>query len=94
VLLPVSRLVVVSMDPLRLMTSTAISTVAKPPDLTICRSQLFKHLDCSTTVTLSLNRSYNIVRRAPEKTRSALANIASIERILMAIYKRRGYLAC
>jgi hypothetical protein len=75
------------------MTLTAISTVVKPPDLTICRSQLFKHLDCSTTVALSLNRSYNIICRALKKTCSALANIASIERILIAIYKRRGYLA-
>jgi hypothetical protein len=93
VLLPVSQLVVLSMDPSRLMTSTATSTVAKPPDLTICRSQLFKHSDCSTTVAPSLDRSHDIVRRAPEKTRSASADIAGIERISMAICERRGYSA-
>jgi hypothetical protein len=43
-----------------------------------------------TIITPSLNRFYNIIRRALEKTRSALANIASIERILIAIYKRRS----
>jgi len=72
----------------------ATSTVAKPPDLIIYRSQHFKYLDCSTIITLSLNCSHNIVRRALEKTRSALADIASIERILIAIYERRGYSAC
>ena len=92
-LLPVLQLVILSMDPLRLITLTATSTVAKPPDLTICQSQLFKHLDCSTTIAPSLNCSYNIIRRAPEKMCSTLANIAGIKRILMAICKRRGYLA-
>jgi len=73
------------------MALTATSTVTKPPDLTIYQSQLFKHSDCSTTVAPSLNLSHIIVHQAPEKTRSALADIAGIERILMAIYKRRGY---
>jgi len=37
-----------------------------------------KHLDCSTTVAPSLDLSHVIVRRAPERTRSASADIASI----------------
>jgi hypothetical protein len=49
------------------------------------RIQLFKHSVYSTTVAPSLYRVYNIICRAPKKTLSALADIASIERILMAI---------
>ena len=53
----------------------------------------FQTPDRSTTLALGLDRSYNIVRRALEKTRSALADITSIERISVAICKRRGYSA-
>ena len=56
----------------------------------ISRIQLFKHSVYLTTVALSLYCVYNIIRYIPKKTLSALADIASIERILMAIRESLG----
>ena len=68
---------------------SAISIIIKPLNLTTLRIQLFKRSIYSTTVTLRLKCSNKIVRHAPEKTCLDLANIASIERILIVMRKRR-----
>ena len=49
----------------------------------ICMHLLLRPL--LTTVTPSLPYNYNIIYYTPKKTYSALANITSIKRILMAI---------
>ena len=83
--MPILLLPVLLTPPLIFNTLATTSADTKLPDLTTLRTQLFKHSVYLTTVAPSLHRDYDIVRRAPEKTRSALANITSIERILMAI---------
>jgi hypothetical protein len=53
--------------------------------------QLFMHSPLSIVRLPSWHLSHDIVRRAPEKTRSGSADIAGIERMSMAIFERRGY---
>ena len=83
--MPILLLPILPTFPLIFNTLAATSTNTKPPDLTTLRTQPFKYSVCSPTMALSLYRDYNIICHTPKKTYSALADITSIERILMAI---------
>ncbi len=60
------------------------------PAITLDRIYDFKHSPSSITLIPSLIRVHDIVRLQPEKTRSGSADIAGIERMLIAICERLG----
>lgn len=76
--------VVVPSCPETLPTKNCSTTSTSRPSVMPLRIQLFRHSPLLIVSALRNIRSYEIVRRAPEKTRLGSADIAGIERISMA----------